>query len=147
MQRTNPSTNVFTIVGMSYDETGIQKMREWEQQYGGQNLGPEMVQGRDFEIRDGRLFFYRPWDPMDLFVRDWTPQQKHDLSIQGGSENTNYYLGLGYLGQEGVLKANPDKYDRYNLNLRLNTSITDWWDARASVLHSNSIQTEPFIFS
>src|SRR5690625_6545824 len=37
MQRTNPSTNVFTIVGMSYDETGIQKMREWEQQYGGRS--------------------------------------------------------------------------------------------------------------
>ena len=147
LRRTDPSSNEFGIVNMWIDQLAIQRMREWEQQYGGMDLGMEMVENRDFEIRDGRLFFYRPWDPIDLFVRDWTPQQKHDLSIQGGSDNTNYYLGLGYLGQEGVLKANPDKYDRYNLNLRLNTSITDWWDARASVMHSNSVQTEPFIFS
>lgn len=147
LQRTNPNQNEFGIVNMYIDQLSIQKMRDWEAQYGGMDLGMEMVEGRDFEVRDGKLYFYRPWDPIDLFVKEWTPQQKHDLSIQGGSENTNYYLGLGYLGQEGVLKANPDKYDRYNLNLRLNTSITDWWDARASVMHSNSIQTEPFLFS
>lgn len=147
MQRTTPNKNDFGIINMFVDELSIQRMREWEAEYGGMDLGLEMVEGRDFEIRDGKLFFYRSWDPVDMFVRDWTPQQKHDLSIQGGSDNTNYYLGLGYLGQEGVLEANPDKYDRYNLNLRLNTSITDWWDARASVLHSNSIQTEPFLFS
>src|SRR5690625_6871222 len=86
MQRTNPSTNVFTIVGMSYDETGIQKMREWEQQYGGQNLGPEMVMGRDFEVRDGRLFFYRPWDAADMYVEDWTPMQNHNRSEEHTSE-------------------------------------------------------------
>src|SRR5690554_242592 len=124
MQRTTPNKNDFGIINMFVDELSIERMKQWEAEYGGMDLGLEMVEGRDFEIRDGKLFFFRSWDPVDMFVRDWTPQQKHDLSIQGGSDNTNYYLGLGYLGQEGVLQANPDKYDRYDLNLRLNTSIT-----------------------
>src|SRR5690606_309592 len=143
----DPSQGSFGIVGMYIDQLSIDRMREWEELYGGQDLGMEMVEGRDFERRGGRLYFYRPCDPMELFLEKWAPQQKHDLSISGGSENTNYYVGLGYLGQEGVLKANPDQYDRYNLNLSINTTIINWWDTRASVLHSNTLRTEPFIFS
>lgn len=147
VNRRIPSLDVFSIVGMSVDQLAIEKMREWEEQYGGQDLGMEMVEGRDFERRDGRLFFYRSWDPRKLFMRDWAPQQKHDLSVSGGSENTNYYLGLGYLGQEGVLKANPDQFDRYNLNLSVNTRINDWLSVRGKVLHSNTKLTTPFYFT
>ncbi|WP_347159753.1 SusC/RagA family TonB-linked outer membrane protein [Pontibacter chitinilyticus] len=147
LRRTNPSTNVFGVVGMYIDETSIAKMREWEQQYGGQNLGSEMVLGRDFDIRDGRLFFYRPWNPGEMFMKDWTPQQKHDVSLSGGSEKTSYHLGLGYLNQDGVLKVNPDKFSRYNLTLGINSSVTDWLDIRSKVLYSNTLTTRPFYYS
>ncbi|WP_026235660.1 SusC/RagA family TonB-linked outer membrane protein [Echinicola pacifica] len=147
LQRTNPSTNVFGVVGMYFDEEGIQKMREWEQNYGGQDLGNDMVLGRDFEIRDGRLFFYRPWDAGDMFMENWTPQQKHDISVSGGSEKTNYRMGIGYLGQNGVLKVNPDEFDRYSVDLSVNTSVTDWMDVRGKVLYSKTRFTKPFYFS
>lgn len=62
LQRTDPSRSSFGVVGMFYDEMAIQKMQEWNQQYGGQDLGKEMVMGRDFEFRDGRVYFYRPWE-------------------------------------------------------------------------------------
>ncbi|MDG3581621.1 SusC/RagA family TonB-linked outer membrane protein [Galbibacter pacificus] len=146
VNRRIPSLDAFGVVGMYIDQTAIQKMREWEELYGGQDLGMEMVEGRDFEIRDGRLFFYRSWDPRELFVKEWALQQKHDVSVSGGSKNTNYYLGLGYLNQGGVYKTNPDKYERYNVNLSINTSVTDWLDVRAKVLNTNSITTEPFAF-
>lgn len=146
VNRRIPSLDAFGVVGMYIDKPGIEKMREWENLYGGQDLGMEMVEGRDFEIRDGRLFFYRPWDPEKLFVKEWAPQQKHDISVSGGSENTNYYLGLGYLNQGGVYKTNPDKFDRYNLNLSINTSITDWFQVRAKVLQTNTVKEEPFKF-
>ncbi|MCH7411028.1 TonB-dependent receptor [Belliella sp. DSM 111904] len=147
LQRTNPSTNVFSAVGMAFDQIGIQKMREWEATYGGQNLGPEMVMGRDFEIRDGRLFFYRSWDPAELFMRQWTPQQKHDVSVSGGTEKTKYYLGAGYLGQEGVLKVNPDEFSRYNLNFSVSTEVNKWLEVRAKVLYSETEFTQPFNFA
>lgn len=147
VRRRIPSLESFGVVGMYIDDLAIERMREWEQQYGGQDLGPEMVMGRDFEIRDGRLFFYRSWDPREQFLEDWAPQQKQDISVSGGSENTNYYIGLGRLDQQGVLKVNPDDFERNNLNLSVNTSITDWFDARASVLYSTSTTTTPFLFS
>lgn len=146
-RRINPSQPSFGILGITIDDESIAKMREWEQLYGGQDLGNEMVLGRDFEIKDGRLAFYRSWDPAEEYIRDWTPQQKHDISVSGGSEKTNYHLGVGYLGQKGVLKVNPDKFTRYNLNLGIGTSVTDWLDARAKVLYSNSTTTQPFQFS
>jgi TonB-linked SusC/RagA family outer membrane protein len=147
VRRRIPSLESFGVVGMYVDQTAIDRMREWEELYGGQDLGPEMVLDRDFEIRDGRLFFYRSWDPRKLFVKEWTPQQKQDISVSGGSEKTNYYIGLGRLDQQGVLKVNPDEFVRNNLNLSVNTSVTDWFDARASVLYSTSNSTKPFYFS
>ncbi|WP_339864381.1 TonB-dependent receptor [uncultured Algoriphagus sp.] len=147
LQRTNPSTNVFGVVGMYFDELSIQKMRDWEAQYGGQDLGNDMVLGRDFEIRDGRLFFYRPWEAGDMFMKDWTPQQKHDLSVAGGTEKTTYRLGVGYLGQNGVLKVNPDEFNRYSMDLSLSTQATDWMEVRGGVLYSNTKFTRPFYFS
>ena len=146
-RRIDPGTNSFGIIGMNFDEQAIERMREWLELYGDQDLGPELVEGRDFEIRDGGVYWYRSWDARDMFVREWTPQQKHDLSISGGSENTNYYLGLGYLGQEGVLKANPDEFNRYNVTLSINSSVTTWFDARANVLYSNSLKTRPFYYT
>lgn len=146
-QRINPTTTSFGALGLYYDLEGIQKMRDWEQQYGGQDLGPEMVLGRDWEIRSGRLYFYRPWDAADLFMRDYTPQQTHNLTVSGSSKRTSYNLNLGYLNQEGVLKVNPDKFDRYNINLGINTSVTDWFDARGKAILSRTIKTRPYYFS
>src|SRR5699024_11815205 len=122
------------------DEHRIEKMGGWGAQDGDQDVGGEMVEGRDFERRDGKLFFYRSWDPRKQFVEKYSPLQKHDLSISGGSERTNYYLGLGYLHQDGVYKANMDSYERFNVNLGLNTTVTDWLDIHAKVLNSNSVK-------
>jgi TonB-linked SusC/RagA family outer membrane protein len=147
LQRTNPSTNVFGVVGMYFDEIGIQKMRDWEAQYGGKDLGPEMVLGRDFEFRDGRLFFYRTWDAGEMFMKNWTPQQKYDLSVTGGSDKTTYRLAVGHLGQNGVLIANPDEFNRYSLDLNLSSQVNKWMEIRGGVLYSDTKFTRPFYFS
>jgi TonB-linked SusC/RagA family outer membrane protein len=146
-QRINPNVTSFTSLGLSYDQEGIQKMRDWEATYGGQDLGPEMVLGRDWEIRNNQLFFYRPWDAADLFLRDWTPQQKHNLTVSGSTKRTSYNLNLGFLDQKGVLKVNPDKWDRYNINLGINSAVTDWLDVRAKAILSRTEKTRPFYFS
>lgn len=147
LQRTNPNTSVFGVVGMYFDQTAIDKMREWEKLYGGQKLGPEMVLGRDFEIRSGRLFFYRPWDVNQLYLRDWEPQQTQNLTLSGSNARTAYTFGLGYIDQKGALKVNPDKFQRYNFTLGLTSSVTKWLDARAKVLLSRATTTRPYYYS
>ena len=134
------------ILGMRIDDSLIEGIRNWEATYGGQNLGPEMVEGRDFEFRDGYLYFYRPWDAKEMFVEKWSPQTKHDLTVSGGSENMKYYLGLGMLDQEGVYKVNKDSFKRYNINLGVDSKINDWLDVRGKFLHTNNVNETPFKF-
>ena len=147
LQRTNPNTTQPGVVGMYIDDIAIQKMRDWQSTYGNSKLSDEMVEGRDFEIRGGKLFFYRPWDAGDKYMRDFSPQQKHNVSIGGGSESTSYNIGLGYLNQTGVLKVNPDKFDRYNLSASINTAANKYLDVRAKMFYTNTVTTNPFIFS
>lgn len=148
IRRFNPSRNDITVVSsISIDEQAIEKIREWEQQYGGKKLGNEMEYGRDFEIRDGKLFFYRSWNPGKMYMKDWTLQQRHNIGVSGGSEKTTYNLNVGYMGQEGVLKVNPDKFSRYNMTLSVNTAATNWLDLRGKVIYSNTKFETPFIFS
>lgn len=146
-RRTNPTLPRYGVVGMFVDDIAVQKMREWKQQYGGQDLGPEMVLGRDFEIRDGFFFPYREWDPGKEYMNKWSPQQKHDLSFSGGSDKISYNLGAGYLGQTGVLKVNPDEFSRYNVTLSLNSDITSWFSARGRTMLSNTLTTQPYSFN
>lgn len=148
VRRFFPSRNDVTVVGsIMIDELAIQKIREWDETYGGQKLDNEMVYGRDFEIRDNKLFFYRSWNPGKMYMKDWTLQQRHNIGVSGGSEKTSYNLNLGYLGQDGVLKANPDKWSRYNFNLSVNTAATDWLDLRGKVFYTGTKYETPFIFS
>ena len=144
MQRTNPNLTIFSAVGQSYDSLGIEKMKEWERLYGGQNLGDEMVLGRDFEIRSGRLFFYRPWDVREKFIKDWTPQQTHNLTFSGSTAKTTYNLNLGLLDQKGVLKVNQDLFRRYNLNFGLTSQVTNWLNVRGKFMLSSATTTKPY---
>jgi TonB-linked SusC/RagA family outer membrane protein len=147
LQRTNPNTTQFGVVGMYFDSIGIEKIKEWEATYGGQDLGPEMVMGRDFEIRNNKLFFYRPWEVGDLFLRNTTPMQTHNLTFSGSSAKTAYNLNLGYLDQGGVLKVNPDKFERYNVNLGVTSNVTNWLTVRSKIILSKGTKTRPFYFS
>ncbi len=144
LRRRVPAAQNYTILGATYDDASIQKMREWKQQYGDQDLGEAMVLDRDFEIRGGRLFFYRPWDVGEMYLKDYTPQQKHNISVSGGSDKTTYNLGLGYLGQNGVLKVNPDHFNRYNISLGVNSKVNNWFDVRGKMMVANTNTTEPY---
>ncbi|NME71684.1 SusC/RagA family TonB-linked outer membrane protein [Flammeovirga aprica] len=47
--------------------------------------------------------------------------QDHNVSASGGSENTKYFISLGYLSQEGINIG--DDYNRYNMRVSLDQKI------------------------
>ncbi len=148
-KRIDPNRNVVSSIGYTVDQTAIEKMKEWEAKYGGMSqseLG-EMLEGRDFEFRDGRTFFYRSFDPIKMFTKKWTPQRNHDFSISGGNKLTTYNIGLGYLKQEGVMKVNTDEYTRYNLTSNITTKIKDWWKVRTNVMYTRSEDSQPYRYT
>ena len=141
--------NEFSSVGYNVNEDAIEKMKEWDALYGHmsqEELG-EMQLGRDFEQIGGKYYWYRGFDPLEMFMKDWTPQQKHNLSVSGGSDKTTFNISLGYLNQTGILKVNTDKYERYNFNATINTQLRDWWSVRTNVMFSRSTKSEPYQYT
>lgn len=144
-RRTAPNTASFNILGAYYDDISIDRMRQWKELYGGMDLGPDMVEGRDFERRAGQTYFYRAWDADKVFLNASTPQMKHNISITGGDEKTTYYASFGVMDQKGLVKVapEPDRYTRFNGTVRVETKINNWFTARASLMNFISKKQYP----
>jgi TonB-linked SusC/RagA family outer membrane protein len=52
------------------------------------------------------------------------PMHNHSLDISGGTDQTNYSVGINYFFQEGIMNAEND-YDRLNLRARLDQKVGD----------------------
>ena len=68
---------------------------------------------------------YPNTDWYGLLIRDWAPQQQHNLSIRGGSDNIKFYGFLGYLKQETLFKRSDAFYRRYNIRGSIDAKITE----------------------
>lgn len=90
------------------------------------------IENRYF-INGGSVDWVMNVNPYKEAVKDWTPTQKHNLSISGGGNNVNYYLSLGYQDQDGMYKISSDKYKRYNIMSRFTAKVTDWFNVSAKV--------------
>lgn len=60
-----------------------------------------------------------------VVIRDWAPQQNHNLSIRGGSNKIKYYGYIGYNDQETIVKTGGGSYKRYNVQSNIDAKITD----------------------
>jgi TonB-linked SusC/RagA family outer membrane protein len=76
--------------------------------------------------------YYEGTDPQypntnwyDELVRDWAPQQQHNLSVRGGNEMIKYYGFLGYMDQQTMFKKNGGDYNRYNLQSNIDAQIIE----------------------
>jgi len=67
--------------------------------------------------------------------------QNHNLSVSGATERTNYFLGLNYSDQNGILKTNNFKRQGIRLNLehQLNSLVTVGTNAS----YNNTVNSGP----
>ena len=146
--RQNPNLSEQTnACYLTWNLESIERMKEWKRVYGDYNLSPEYVLGRDFDIIDGKMYFYRSYDAADEFIKDNSFQQTHNVSIAGSSGNTSYNLGLGYLGSNGIINVNTDTYDRYNVSFSTNTTLNKYVDIRSKLLYTRYQYETPYSLS
>ena len=50
----------------------------------------------------------------------------HSLDLSGGTEKTNYSVGLSYFWQDGIMNYTKNDYGRLNFRARLDQTMTDW---------------------
>lgn len=84
----------------------------------------------------------------NLIDTDWYKEvyrtgfsQNHNLTIQGGTEKTNYYLSAGFSDQDGFLRANS--FQRRSGRLNLDHQATKWLKLSANINFTNSMNKSP----
>ncbi len=123
------------LFGM-YLDTMLPYAEAWQAQNGGKSGYREMRPFQSWEDvgdyyvnPDGTgAMYYADWDVQDIMFQA-APSQTHNVSIQGSTGKANYYVAFGYNEKEGLMKVNPDKLKRYNVNANFNVALTDWLDA------------------
>lgn len=67
---------------------------------------------------------YPNTDWWNATLRKFAPQTQHNINIRGGNEKVRYFVSGGYFHQDGMLRSDDIKYDRYNLRSNLDVSLT-----------------------
>lgn len=80
-----------------------------------------------FRLHDQPIL-YPDMDWYDYMVKDAAVQTQHNLNISGGTERMRYFISVGYLYQDGLMKDFGQgygyKYNRYNYRTNLDFDVS-----------------------
>lgn len=79
-----------------------------------------------------------------LIIADWAPQTQHNISITGGEEKTQYYVGMGYNFQEGFFKSGDLNYHKYNFRTNITTELAKGLSFNINLSGSADQQNNPY---
>ncbi|MQY78249.1 MAG: SusC/RagA family TonB-linked outer membrane protein [Bacteroidetes bacterium] len=65
-------------------------------------------------------------DWWDIYYKDWTAMQKHNISIKGGTSGSAYYISTGFYDQQGQLNFADDRFTRYNVTGNFTSNVSNW---------------------
>jgi TonB-linked SusC/RagA family outer membrane protein len=123
--------------GMTFSEENIDRIVAFQNQDWAllRQLTPNYPEGAD--ITSGAYPNGDVWDSAqhgfannnwwDLYYGS-SVNQKHDFSLQGGTDKTSFYFSGGLLDQNGLLNFVVDNFRRYNLLGKMTVEIAKWWD-------------------
>ena len=69
----------------------------------------------------------------DAFV-NWAPQGRHNLQVDGGSDNVRYLASLGHTTQDAFYKNTATFYKQYDMRINLDADVSDYVTTSFGVL-------------
>jgi len=69
------------------------------------------------------------------------PVQSHNLSLNGGTLNTRYSIGLGYFNQDGIVGADKANFGRYNARMNFSTDMSEKLKLNSVLLFSSDMRS------
>ncbi len=99
-------------------------------------LNPNATLGRYYQL-NGENRYLIPDNFNDIAYQNGF-RQEYNFSINGGTDRSNFYASMSYLGEEGILK--PSNYDRLTAQVRAEYQAKKWLKvgARVAYTHSNT---------
>ncbi|RFM28194.1 SusC/RagA family TonB-linked outer membrane protein [Deminuibacter soli] len=112
---------------------------EWETAW------PQLVKSGSYTKSDG-VVVNAPYSPDDMkkyadgsdpwghpntdwfktTLKNWSPQSRHNLQVNGGSDNVRYLASLGYTNQDGYYKNSATGYKQYDFRLNLDVKVNKY---------------------
>lgn len=83
-------------------------------------------------------------DWFKIFYKDVQLVQQHNLSLSGGTEKSQYYVGLGYNDKPGMLRYGSDVYRRYNVRANVSSKINHWLEVGLRTYYSKETYDAPW---
>lgn len=104
---------------------------------------PAVYSSDDFaKFRDGSSPYTNPnvnW--YDELLNNNAISQSYNFNVQGGSKIAQFYVGLGYMGEDGLFKTSSENpyntnldYQRYLITSKVNVNVTDDFTANVSLI-------------
>ncbi|WP_229311050.1 SusC/RagA family TonB-linked outer membrane protein [Larkinella soli] len=59
-------------------------------------------------------------------LKNWSPQQQHNLQVTGGTEDFKYLASMGYQNQDAYYKRSATGYKQYDLRVNLDANINKY---------------------
>lgn len=59
-------------------------------------------------------------------LKTWAPQNRHNIQVNGGSENVKYLASIGYDNQDAYYKNSATGYKQYDMRLNLDAKINKY---------------------
>lgn len=97
------------------------------------------------DIRNGKRqwIYYANTDWYHELYRDLHPVQQHSVSVSGGNKSVRYFLSGGYDNQTGIIKMNPDVYQKYNLRSKIDFDINKYMKMSNNTSFFSSVYDYP----
>ena len=94
-----------------------------------------------FDAEDKKLFAdgSDPWghpntDWYGEALKNWSPQAKHNVQLEGGTEDLRYLMSMGYLNQDGYYKNSATGYKQYDIRVNLDANINKYVKTQFGIL-------------
>jgi TonB-linked SusC/RagA family outer membrane protein len=131
-------------LGRRYDliDNSVEYMNMWNQALtnrGGSVLFPDDVIN-DFK-NNSDPYKYPNTNFFDEVFKS-SPIAEHNLSVNGGSEKSKYYVSLNYLNQDGIMENSNS--ERYGLTLNLESKVKSWLTVGGRLNGIKKNSEEPF---
>ncbi len=101
----------------------------------GADESPRSVYGRRIGLDEEPLLFSNFLDDMSFNWFDYAFRtglnQDYNVSLSGGTDKMNYYMSVGYMKNQGVVKGND--YNTLRASMRMSGKVTNWLEVGANV--------------
>jgi len=100
-------------------------------------------------FKNGGNLLYPDTDWYDYLFKDQSLQTKTNFTMRGGTDKVRYFVSLGYLSQDGILKdLDPRydenfKYDRYNYRTNLDIDLTKSTLLKVTIGGRTEVRNQP----